>query len=347
MKKRKIIFVKDSQINQWLIEEFERTELEVDFIHLQASLTYRNRSRIVRVLYLHSQYFFSAMRALGRSNTNDVIVCWLDVMALYVYLGSLFTLRKRTIVALNLMYNKSPDALSVIKYKLFEFLLSGKDVYITVTSEYLKKYYSKIFTVYDKTYYLLHDTYGSLGVLQKEYSPGHNYIFSGGTNSRDWQLVLGAAKLLPEYKFKVVVPQISTLGTDIPNNVDCYHNISSDRFNELLSNSSLCVLPLTTEAPAGLIVLYSAGLLSVPVITSNNASMNEYIENWDNGVLIGLGDLPSFTSAVAFLLSDPELLEILGRSLQEKIMLMGSTEKYIDKLSVIIDNIQNENPSNK
>lgn len=62
-----------------------------------------------------------------------------------------------------------------------------------------------------------------------------------------------------------------------PQNVTCRHDIPVDEFlNEMASSEVVC-LPLDTEAPAGLIVLFQAAAMNKPIVTSDTVTTRGYI----------------------------------------------------------------------
>ena len=67
---------------------------------------------------------------------------------------------------------------------------------------------------------------------------------------------------------------------------------------------SFLALPLNTEAPAGLIVLFTAGLMSKAVITTDNYTMREYITSGEDGILVKMGDIEAFAKETNALFSN-------------------------------------------
>ena len=202
------------------------------------------------------------------------------------------------------MFNEADNFITKMKFLLFKVMLSSDYVFPTVSSKYLENYYKNLFNIKDKTFSLVHDCFGDKRKFISKYKKGDGYVFCGGTNGRDWNLLLEVAERLPSIDFVVVGPKSDTLGTNYPKNIVYYHNIDVKKFQQLLYNSSLSILPLNTNAPAGLIVLYTAGLMSKAVITTNNVTMNEYIVSGHSGVLVDIGDSTSFSEAIELIIKD-------------------------------------------
>lgn len=335
---KEVFFLKDSPINDWLIDGFALENFPVEFIGMNDPNVTSN-SRFIRIIKLHSRYIMVALKGTFRSKNNDIIICFLDIIGLYVFIISKLLLRKREIVILNLMYNDSRSYISWLKKGLFRIMLKNNNIHSTVTSIELSYKYKKLFRLPDKNFYLLHDCYGKLGAYKKQFSRGDNYVFCGGKNSRDWNIMLKIACLLPNIEFIIVGNQKNTLGENYPSNIKYFYNISYSDFQDILSKSSIVALPLNTEAPAGLIVLFTAGLMSKPVITTDNITMREYINSGENGVLIKKGDYKKFSEEIGTLIRNLDKQKEYGEKLFKKINELGSPKSYISRIIEITRNV--------
>jgi glycosyltransferase involved in cell wall biosynthesis len=345
---KKIYFLKDSEINDWLIEGFYERNFPITFMGIEnVSQTLQN-SRLIRILKLHFGYIKLVVNCLFKSKKGDVIVCLLDVLALYLFLLSKLTFKSREVIVINVMLNDQNDFINKKKLQLFKLMLKSKHIHPTVTSNNLIEYYKKLFDLPDKDFYLLHDCYGKLGKYKKSYNEGSEYVFCGGSNGRDWEVLLKTADLLPDVNFVIVGPKKDTLGNHGLTNIDYYFDIPFQKFQELIKDCSLLALPLNTQAPAGLIVIFTAGLMSKPVISTDNATLREYITTEDNGILVKLGDYEKFAKEISLLVSNPQKLRLFGERLNKRIEDLGSPQVFVDKIISITNQINfNENPSNK
>mgnify|MGYP006089922063 FL=1 len=339
-KTKEVFFLKDSEINEWLTQGFAQREFAINFMGINNSSQLLMKGRLLRIAILHFKYIKLAFNSLWKSKNEDIIICFLDVLGLYVFLLSKVLFKKRDIIVINIMFNDNDSIITIIKLFLYKWMLKSKFVYPTVTSVALRETYRKIFNLPEKYFYLLHDSYGKLEKYKKPYSSGDNYVFSGGTNGRDWNTLVKIASLLPEIRFVIVGPQQKTLGVKYPANIDYYYNISLDRFQDLIKNCSLLTLPLNTVAPAGLIVLFTAGLLSKPVITTDNVAMNEYITSGENGILVEMGDFEEFATQAQRLLYDTKLQQVFGEKLFTKIESIGSPMAFVDRVIDITNELK-------
>jgi glycosyltransferase involved in cell wall biosynthesis len=344
---RNVFFLKDSEINDWLIKGFSQRDFPIVFMGIENVAQTIQNSRIIRILKLHFSYLKLAFNCLFKSKKGDTIVCFLDVLALHLFLLSKLTFKNRKILVLNIMLNEQKGLINKKKLQLFKLMLRNKNIYPTVTSNNLIEHYKKLFNLPDKKFYLLHDCYGKLGSYKKSYQEGSEYVFCGGTNGRDWKTLLKIVELLPEVKFVIVGPKKDTLGNHSLANIDYYYDIPFSKFQQLIENCSLLALPLKTQAPAGLIVIFTAGLMTKPVISSDNATLREYITSGDNGVLVKLGDYENFANEIKLLISNPKKQRFFGERLNRKIEEIGSPQVFVDKIISITNQINlNESSSN-
>jgi len=157
---------------------------------------------------------------------------------------------------------------------------------------------------------------------------------------------LKVSKKLPHINFVIVGPKKNTLGENYPKNIKYFYNISYTKFQRLMMNCSVIALPINTEAPAGLIVLFTTGLMSKPVVTTNNITMREYILNNKNGILISKGDDIEFSNKLNNLFLDHELQKEFGESLYNRIDELGSPQKFVEKIIQIVEIIKHEDTTN-
>ena len=335
--KKRVIFIKDSEINDWLLKEFSKTSLNIKFIGIKNSSTLLNYNRYCRILLLHKGYILLALKSLFFSRKNDIIVSWLDVVGLYVFIFSKMFFIRRKIIVINIMFNDADNYITKIKYFLFKLMINNNYVYPTVTSKFLSDYYKNLFKSKQKSFSLVHDCYGDLGKFNTPYKNGDGYVFCGGTNGRDWDLVVKVAESLPKLDFVIVGPAKDTLPKNYPKNIQYHYNINFIKFQELISNCSLCILPLKTHAPAGLIVLYTAGLMSKAVITTNNITMNEYIIDGHSGKLIDIGDSISFSKAIKLTINDETYSKKIAENLNRRVTQLGSPKSFIKNVINVLN----------
>lgn len=216
--------------------------------------------------------------AFKASRRDDTIVCWYDFQAVLCFWLCKFTLKRRKIVCINLLLKEKDSFKNKVVTWLYKKALNGKCFVASVTSVEYGEHLRKRLGV-EKKFHLLHD------VFRNDYRYGDNVtvrpntVFCGGKNGRDWLFMVEVAKAMPEVEFHLVMPEATyqELKDDFPRNVVAKHNIPIEEFLRELCASEIVALPLDTEAPAGLIVLFQAAANRKYIITTDTMTTREYL----------------------------------------------------------------------
>lgn len=128
-------------------------------------------------------------------------------------------------------------------------------------------------------YTLIHDVYHDTYKYSKEVKVIPNSVFCGGKNGRDWRFMMKVAQAMPNVTFNIVMPLnvYQELKSEIRGNMNVRYNVSYNEFMEELCCSEIVCLPLDTQAPAGLIVMFQAAANLKPIITTDTVTTTEYI----------------------------------------------------------------------
>lgn len=219
------------------------------------------------------------------SAEGDTIICWYDFMGILCWWLCRILHKKRDIIVLNILLKDKQSLKNKATRMLYKSALKSKNVRATVTSKEYGLYLNKLLGI-RKQYILLHDIYHS------GYNVGYadeiekNSVFCGGRNGRDWEFLLKLAEKMSDIKFNIVVSkeQFQQYEEKLGKNVNVKTEISELKFLELMCQSSFVLMPLDTEAPAGLIVMFQAGANRKLVITSDTVTTREYFAD-NRGVL--------------------------------------------------------------
>lgn len=214
---------------------------------------------------------------LAQTTDNDTIVCWYDFQAILCYWFALLTFRHRKIVCVNLLLKDKNTLKNKVVSWLYKKALNSKHFVASVTSveygEYLKKRLGvkRLFLLHD----VFHETYKHTEVVQIV----SNTVFCGGRNGRDWQFMIEVARSMPNVDFHLVMPQSTydECKNVLPSNVYAKFNLSMEEFMREMCSCEIVALPLDTEAPAGLIVLFQAAANMKYIITTDTMTTREYL----------------------------------------------------------------------
>lgn len=225
------------------------------------------------------------LKVLRLSKRNDTIVCWYDFQAVLCFWLSILLFKKRKIVCINILLKDKASTKNKVVAWFYKKALNSKQFVASVTSvEYGKHLQERLAVA--KPFFLLHDVYHD----SYEYggaSVKPNTVFCGGRNGRDWKFMIDVAKAMSKVEFHLVMPMATYLEFkhDLPSNVVAKYNITMDDFMKEMCSCEIVALPLDTQAPAGLIVLFQAAANKKYIITTNTMTTREYLSDGKGSML--------------------------------------------------------------
>lgn len=278
------------------------------------------------------------MNVLHISHNHDTIVCWYDFQAILCYWLGILTFRRRKIVCINLLLKEKHSIKNKLVSWLYKKALNNKNVVASVTSVEYGEYLKKRLGI-ERKMFLVHDVFQKSYIVENNKDIVPNSVFCGGRNGRDWGFMMEVAKAMPHVKFHMVMPEaiFHEYEHELPNNAIARYNLPLDEFLKEMCSCEIVALPLDTEAPAGLIVLFQAAANKKYIITTDTMTTREYLSD-GRGCLLP-NEVASWTQAIAEKLGDNQanaeasdkLLTFLRNECSEKKFVEG-IEKMIDKV---------------
>lgn len=287
----------------------------------------------LRPMYL--SWIVGAYKALKKSCHDDRIVCWYDFQAVILFWLTRLFLCQREIVCLNLLLKPKRSLKNRIATSLYKSALKSPKFKATVTSIEYGKLLNKHFGC-SFNYTLLHDVFHDHYKYNYKGPVIPNSVFCGGRNGRDWNLMMKIAESMPEVSFNIVVPEnvFKQYKDNISSNINIKCNLSYDDFMVEMCKSEIVCLPLDTEAPAGLIVLFQAAANRKLVITTDTATTREYI-NSDTGYIIR-NDIKYWKKTIGFSLLNKIDSSYKSNALNRFLCTTCSEQIFIEKVSSLL-----------
>ncbi|MBQ7622324.1 MAG: hypothetical protein IJS66_01110 [Bacteroidales bacterium] len=280
-----------------------------------------------------AQWFTGALKVLHRTRRSDRIVFLFDFQAVIAWWICRLTFRKRRFICVNLLLDQKDSFKNRIASALYRKALASPDFTATVTSlEYGSWLNSRLGV--NASYILMRDVYhGDYAVMPAT----HRYdVFCGGRNGRDWEFYRQLAASMPGLEFVAVMPSAPESGfsRQCPANLHIMSDIRDSEFLEAMSASSLVCLPLTKQAPAGLIVLFQAAANRKPVVITDTVTSREYC-SCGRGLLVE-NKIEKWQAAVRQCLDNPsESLEMAVR-LRNFCEAECSQDKFLSELETLL-----------
>lgn len=217
---------------------------------------------------------------IKKSTVGDTIICWYDFMAVLCWWLCKVQFKHRKIVMLNILLKDKATAKNKLAKFLYKQALKSKGVQATVTSRKYGEHLNEMLGI-QKQYTLLHDTYHGGYSIDYKGNVFPNTVFCGGRNGRDWEFLIKIAQAMPEITFNCVMPRAKyeQYKDGFGKNMVVKSDIPEQEFLKFMCQSQLVVMPLDTEAPAGLIAFYQAAANRKMSITSDTVTTQEYFAN--------------------------------------------------------------------
>jgi glycosyltransferase involved in cell wall biosynthesis len=140
-------------------------------------------------------------------------------------------------------------------------------------------------------------------------SEREEYAFAGGGGLRDFASAIEAVRDL-DVRFLVVTFSRETLGFDgdLPPNCEVRYRMPLERFLALLAGAKLVVAPLQPGAePHGQTTVVQALRLGKAIVATRDASLEDYVSDGVEGLLVDAGDVAGYRAAIGRLWHDDEL----------------------------------------
>lgn len=288
-------------------------------------------------------WFIGALKALMSTKKNDVVICWFDFQAILVYWLALLLNKRRKIVCINVLLKEKNTLKNKIVTYLYKKALNSNNVVASVTSvEYGERLKTELNIKRD--FFLLHDIFHG---EWKKYTNKNNIhsksVFCGGHNGRDWNFIIELACNMPDVNFNLVMPKnlYKIHEATLPDNVCVKYNIPFNEFMAEMCKSAIVALPLDTEAPAGLTVMFQAAANMKYILTTDTITTREYLSD-GRGCLLP-NDVAMWTKAIE------ERLELggqeaLNNSASTKLLHFleseCSKEKYVQGIKSMIKRVR-------
>lgn len=284
------------------------------------------------------QWLLGCLLVMLNSRENDTIICIYDFQAILCFwLGRLFFMRRKYICINVLLKDKSTMRNRIVSL-LYKPALSSNRVKATVTSKDYGAWLNKKLKISTK-YVLLHDVYHDeyhLGYLNE---PTYK-VFCGGRNGRDWDFMMKIAKKMNDVNFVFVMPKdvqkkYATINSP---NISILFDIPYGSFLQELCGCSIVCLPLDTNAPAGLIVMFQAAANSRFVITTKTCTTKEYISP-ERGELI-VNNVDEWCEKIKFYLNNHEIRKRKAENLKSFLESKCSEREYVKTITSILNDFK-------
>jgi glycosyltransferase involved in cell wall biosynthesis len=147
------------------------------------------------------------------------------------------------------------------------------------------------------------------------------YIFSGGGGLRDFRSAIEAVRGL-DVRLVIVTfsPETWDFDGELPPNVEVRWRMPLQEFLATMAGSLFVLLPLKPGIePHGQTTVVQALRLEKALVTTRNASLEDYVADGQEGLLVDAGDVDGYRCAVERLVGDDQLRCRLEAGARERV----------------------------
>jgi glycosyltransferase involved in cell wall biosynthesis len=135
------------------------------------------------------------------------------------------------------------------------------------------------------------------------------YVFAGGSTLRDFDSVIAALQGTG-LRLVIVTDDVAAVGGSgpLPGGATVQSRMPLQEFLALMAGATVVVVPLrASDAPHGHTTVAQALRLGKAVVTTRGASVEDYVRDGNEGLLVEPGDVDAYREAIVRLVSDDEL----------------------------------------
>ena len=141
------------------------------------------------------------------------------------------------------------------------------------------------------------------------------HVFSAGRSGRDYRTLFEAFNHLAHPLHVICDSEAALAGCVSTPNITVLRDCYDAHYVEELRNASIVVVPLEVEdISAGQMVLVQAMAYCKPMVVTHTPTIEDYLTDGTNALLIPCGDAEAMRSAIERLLSDEELAAQLAKN---------------------------------
>lgn len=331
--------------DHWMPIELKKIGYNVEIIDLPSTDEKRRMKKIYKLSNLILNYKL-AKKAVNVADDGDIIIslsCTPGIFCSYLARGS-----KIKILALTLLIhqNNKNRIIERLRNKFYEGAFKNKLFWTSCNSKLDIEKYESLFNLKEKNIFCLPDTIENIDLSKYKNIKNEDYVFAGGISERDWDTVIKSADKLKNIKFKIVAKREDWKNSyPILPNVEVYFNVEPEVFDKLLMKSSIVLLPLKSEATAGLMVLFKAIQFKKNILATRTNSTKLFIEpKYHDLLLYTLGDYNDLSNKLEKInMLNLEERKKININLDSYIYDNFSIDAYMKKFNTILEKIIEKN----
>lgn len=240
----------------------------------------------------------------------------------------------RHVILQFIMREKEPTLRSTIKCFFLRWILSSVDT-VVCSSKQEAEYYKEMFGWEDKqvAVVLFHS---DPQYLQSPSTFDDGYILSAGRTFRDYETFLEAVRGI-NYRVILVTSPRNVVRLQVPANVTLRFDLPLSELTSLIQRCALVVVPLQNRRiSTGQSVILHAMAMGKPVVVTRTAGTEDYVDHFENGLLVPPGDSARMREAIEYLmLNESERIRI-GNNARARVASRHLPEHYAAQIRDLV-----------
>lgn len=319
--KKNIILVDFDCPDNWELKK-EIEKITGNTWEIRKCISNMNHGSKIQNLIRYIKYFSIPFNVFLNVRQYKSILAWQQfyglILAFYL---RLFHIKKYpNIIVMTFIYNKKKAIVGDIYHRFINYIVTSEYIKaIMVYSESEREYYAKMFNVSKEKFTPIklgvEDTIGTVPRADND-----NYYLSVGRSNRDYDFLIQNWKNKKE-KIKIIC---DTLKVGSSENIEILSNCYGYEYLKILSKAKAVIIPLkNNKISSGQLVLIQAMMYGKPIIITNNSTVEEYICNGVDGLII---DKTNYALEMA--------LEKLNDQMFYNYISKNARKKYEDNFSI-------------
>jgi len=294
------------------------------------------------LLFSIKSSFKSLFSASGRPHA--VFVSTHIEAFVYGVLKSTLIKRQPLVILLGFIYTQRKNRIHIYARKVyFNVLFSLIDKIVCHSAGEVASYQSLFAAAKDKFVFVpygLHidgyEQYAS--AASGSGNVGTGFALSAGRSGRDYYTLCQAFNDL-NMPLHIICDYDKPLLSCMPgNNIVVFRECHDDCYVQQLKQADMMIVPLAVnDISAGQMVLIQAMAYAKPIIVTRSASIENYLIDGVNSILVPPQNASAISQAVKFLIDNPQIAYQLARNAYQTYLQQFSMEAFIAKLLPLID----------
>lgn len=336
MKKENVILVDWDPGQEWnfrkYIEKKTNKKWKVEYSTANGS----QKNLVFKIFNVYIKYLIFPFRIFIKRNNYGRILAWQQFFGLLLaFYCRLFKVKKYPkIIVMTFIYRPKGGLIGKIYYKFMKYIVSSKYIEKLICfSESEVEHYSKIFNLdSEKISYCLYGDREKIKYSHIKSNVSKPYFLSAGRSNRDYNFLINS---LRDTNYEVCII-CDKLKNEKISNIKIENNVYGEQYLEYMKNCFAIIIPLEDEIiSSGQLVFLKAMEYGKPVIITKNKSVNSYIINGYNGLIIEK-DKSQLIQAMELLKTNKDIYDKLSQNAIEYFNSNFTIEAFANRIAEII-----------